>query len=249
MKYRNYKKKPPFFAGKGFYIVLAVCVLAVGVAAWSALDVMTSTDKDITSSLESEPSWEPPTESAADVGHTVSDVEKEPPVESAPEKEVSSNVERAPELTDSDLTGIDLSSDIAGLPDKFAIPLMGNIGKSFSDKELQPSATYGDMRLHLGVDIQGEKGSPVVSAAAGEVMKVANDALWGKMVVIDHGGGIICYYCGLDNTTVSQGEAISAGTKIGEVGEVPCESADKSHIHIAITREGKYISPLELMKQ
>ena len=245
MKYKNYKSHKPFFAGKGFYIVLLVCIMAVGAAAWGAIGTINSVDKD----LETE---KPPVVSDdLDVGKNVSDVQKEEIPETPVESEPTPPAESEPENTvsiPSDISGMEINPETVTVPPKFAIPLNGNIGKIFSDSELQYSATYKDMRLHLGVDVQAEKGAEVVSAAAGDVKKVANDALWGKMVVIDHGSGIVCYYCGLEDTTVSEGETISAGTLIGKVGTVPCESADKSHIHIAVTRDGQYISPLDLMK-
>ena len=53
---------------------------------------------------------------------------------------------------------MEINPETVTVPPKFAIPLNGNIGKIFSDSELQYSATYNDMRLHLGVDVQAEKG-------------------------------------------------------------------------------------------
>ena len=233
MKYSKYQKKQGFFAGKGFYIVLAACVAAVGIAAWSAMSTISSVEDNFSSSLL-QYSSQTPTESEADVGQTVSDV-TDSRVESTAETS-SEPPAPAPEPEPSVETPT------------FAIPLKGNIGKIYSDSELQYSATYGDMLLHLGVDIQADKGAEVRSAAPGTVKQVSDDALWGRMVVIDHGDGIVCYYCGLENTTVNNGEEISAGTKIGVVGTVPSECADISHIHIAVTRDGKYISPLDLLK-
>ena len=235
MKYSKYQKKQGFFAGKGFYIVLAACVAAVGIAAWSALSTISSVDD----SLSSQPSsyFTPSrTDSGTDVGQTVSDV--------ADDRASSQRSSRPAVSSQAPVS----SGGTQNEQPAFAVPIKGNIGKTFSDSELQYSATFGDMRLHLGVDIQAEKGSEVRSAAAGTVKQVADDALWGRMVVIDHGNGIICYYCGLENTAVNQGEEISAGTKLGVVGTVPCECADESHIHIAVTRDEKYISPLDLLK-
>ena len=195
------------------------------------MSTISSVEDNFSSSLLQYSSQQP-TESEADVGQTVSDV-------------TDSRVESAEETSSEPAVP---SSEPSIEAPAFAIPLKGNIGKIHSDSELQYSATYGDMRLHLGVDIQADKGAEVRSAAPGTVKQVSDDALWGRMVVIDHGDGIVCYYCGLENTTVNNGEEISAGTKIGVVGTVPSECADISHIHIAVTRDGKYISPLDLLK-
>lgn len=235
MKYSKYKSKTGFFAGKGFYIVLAVCIIAVGAAAFTAVSTITSMEESLLSSSERPSSMEAP--KSSDTVSTTEQVQK--PVSDVPDTREESS-KTAPS-----------SSKVISSEEKvyFKIPLVGNIGKTFSDSALQYSKTYGDMRLHLGVDIQAEKGAEVVSAAKGKVEKIADDSLWGRMVVINHGGGIVVYYCGLENLTVSEGETVKAGTKLGVVGSVPCECEDASHIHIAVLKDGEYISPLELISE
>lgn len=235
MKYSKYKSKIGFFAGKGFYIVLAVCIIAVGAAAFTAVSTITSMEESLLSSSERPSSVEAP--KSSDTVSTTEQVQK--PVSDVPDTREESS-KTAPS-----------SSKVSSSEEKvyFKIPLVGNIGKTFSDSALQYSKTYGDMRLHLGVDIQAEKGAEVVSAAKGKVEKIADDSLWGRMVVINHGGGIVVYYCGLENLTVSEGETVKAGTKLGVVGSVPCECEDASHIHIAVLKDGEYISPLELISE
>lgn len=239
MKYSNYGKKKGFFAGKGFYFVLAVCIMAVGAAAWSAMSTISSVDEKLTSSKSSSIPSKPDTSSTYDdVAQSVSDVsDTRTPTSSI--EQVSSEQPAATEP---------ISSVPAETPEQyFTLPVRGNIGRGFSDSELQYSPTYGDMRLHLGVDLLAEKGTDVVSAASGRVVSVSDDSLWGRMVVIDHSGGIVAYYCGLENTTVNEGDSVKSGTKIGVVGSVPSECADESHIHIAVTRDEKYISPMDLL--
>ncbi len=238
MKYSNYRKKPGFFAGKGFYIVLAACIVAVGVAAFSAVNTISSVEDKLTSSKKSDM-----VSSTADVGQTVSNVKND--------KASSSKTELSSQQTESRNEPVSSAADTSSQQKEevyFTLPIKnGSIGKLFSDSELQYSATHGDRRLHLGVDIVSDKGTEVVAATSGKVLNVTTDGLWGKMVVIDHGHGIVAYYCGLENTTVSKNDTVKAGVKIGEVGTVPCECADASHLHVAVTREGKYISPLDII--
>lgn len=236
MKYSKYKSKAGFFAGKGFYLVLAVCIIAVGAAAFTAVSTITSMEESLLSSSERPSSlYTPPQSQTASVTEQV-----QKPVSDVPDtrEESPSSAKQSSEQTSSEEETV-----------YFKIPLEGNIGKTFSSTALQYSETYGDMRLHLGVDIQADKGAQVVSAAKGKITKIADDSLWGRMVVIDHGSGIVVYYCGLENLTVSEGETVKAGIKLGEVGTVPCECEDKTHIHIAVTRDGEYISPLDLIAQ
>ena len=229
MKYSKHRTKK-FLSGKGYYLALAACLVAVCVAAFSAAETISSVEDDLSSisSIESVP--ENPSsklQSAEQTGQNVSDVED--------------NRSSATEFPE-DESKIDISSI------SYAMPIKGaSIGKNYSSDKLQYSKTYGDMRLHLGIDLQGAEGADVLSATAGTVEKVYDDSLWGKTVVIDHGYGITARYCGLKNITVSVGESIAAGVKIGEVSVVPCESEDPSHIHIALIRDGSYFSPVELL--
>lgn len=242
MKYKKQSKTAKFFAGKGFYLVLALCIMAVGAAAWSAFSTISTIEENFTSfqsEISSQQDIGEVSSVTEQVGNPVSDVEDTRNESSKVEDSVDSKTESTESKSDTE--------------DKqkvyFTMPLTGNIGKIFSDSSLQYSKTYGDMRLHLGVDILAEKGEKVVSAAAGTITKIADDGTWGRMVVIDHGKGIVVYYCGLENLTVSEGESVSSGTQIGEVGTVPCECEDESHIHITVTKDGEYISPLDLLKQ
>jgi murein DD-endopeptidase MepM/ murein hydrolase activator NlpD len=232
MKYLKHKTKK-FLEGRGFYIVLAACIAAVCVAAWSAAATISSVEEDITSSSDYNQqaevsSQKPPVSSMEEVLQNVSDVSDTRPPASSEQKTSSENVSSKTAVT-------------------FTMPINGNVGKSFSDSALQYSKTYGDMRLHLGVDLQAKEGTEVKAAAGGTVTEVRDDALWGKTVVIDHGFGITVHYCGLKNVTTQKGEKLASGTKIGEVGIVPCECEDKPHVHIAVVKNGKYISPLELL--
>lgn len=240
MKYTSHKKQS-FFAGKGFYLVLALCIVAVGAAAWSAMSAVSSVEEKTFPSGSSYSSKSTVSDKTEDVGQTVSNV----PNKQQNSSDTSQKTETSSKAEESKAQSSESFENNIG----FSMPIKGNIGKTFNNSALQYSATYGDMRLHLGVDILAEKGEEVVSAAAGKITKIADDALWGRMVVIDHGNGIICYYCGVENNTVSEGETIKAGTVLGEVGTVPCECADKSHIHIAVVRDEKYISPLDILSQ
>lgn len=236
MKYSKYKDGKGFFAGKGFYFVLAFCIVAVLAAAGAAVSTINSAENSYLSSESDESQsyyiyTESKTESIAqEVRQPVSDV-PDTRTDKASSQENSETADSGEEKV------------------YFKIPVAGNIGKAFSDSALQYSKTYGDMRLHQGVDLQAEKGTEVVSAAKGKVTEIVDDGLWGRMVVIDHENGIVVYYCGLENLTVSEGETVKAGTPIGAVGVVPCECEDESHIHIAVEKDGKYISPLDLLSQ
>ena len=70
----------------------------------------------------------------------------------------------------------------------------------------------------------------------------------GKVIKIDHSNGIFTLYCGIKTAYVKKGDIVGINQDIGNLGEIPCESVEKSHLHFAAIKDGVYISPLELVK-
>ncbi len=128
---------------------------------------------------------------------------------------------------------------------KFVMPVTGEIIKTYSNEKLQYSATYGDMRLHEGIDIKCNEGTEVKSATNGTVKEVTEDANLGKTVIVDHGDSMIVKYCGFKDVAVKNGDSLEAGTVLGTSGTVPCECADPAHIHLQAQTSGNYTSILE----
>ena len=101
--------------------------------------------------------------------------------------------------------------------------------------------------MHTGVDLAATQGEAVKSAADGTVKNVYSDDSLGNTVVITH-GTIEAYYCGLGQTSVKKGDKVKKAQQIGTVGIVPSESADASHLHLAMKQDGKFIDPLTVLK-
>lgn len=236
-----------FFSGKGFYMVLAACLIAVGAAAWTAISSLSpppvETGELESSSLPSDGSGlvtsGEPSGGLADVDQLMSDIADN---RSQPADSQSSPSSEAPSASDPS------SQAAAPVADFFVLPVTGDIIKVYSDTELQYSETYKDMRLHTGVDIAAEQGAKVKASGDGTVTDVYEDPLWGSTVVIDHGKGVTIYYCGLNKQpTVQKGDIVTPGTQLGDIGEIPCEAADQAHLHLAIKQNDKWVSPLAFM--
>ena len=130
----------------------------------------------------------------------------------------------------------------------FSYPLGNKIAKEYSKGEIVKNKTTDDWRTHNGVDINGAKGDQVNAICDGEVAEVRDDALWGTVVTIDHGNGIIADYCGLEkNSTVQPGDTVKINQKIGVLGEIPLENADGVHLHLEIHRDGVTVSPTDYL--
>ena len=225
----SFEKNKNRFHGKGsFYIALAVCLIAIGASSASALKGyrQIKTEENNTLSIEEKTSSETSTKEAAEI---VSDV---PYPESAEEKsELSSPVKNNEEISS-----------------YFILPVGGSILKNYDSENLQYSETYKDWRLHLAVDIAAPKGTAVFSAADGIVIDIYEDSLLGTVAKIDHGGGLIGYYCGLNSSpSIKKDQSIEVGYQIGVIDEIPSECVEENHLHFIMEKDGSPVSPLDFM--
>ena len=141
-----------------------------------------------------------------------------------------------------------IAIQVMGNNRSYVRPSGGAIIKPCSIRELAYSRTMKDWRVHNGLDIAADKGEVVKSVAEGKVSDVMHDSLYGTTVVVNQNDGLLVYYRGLNkDTAVRQGENIAAGATIGTVGEIPCEAADGTHLHIEVMRENKYLDPADVL--
>ena len=128
-----------------------------------------------------------------------------------------------------------LAIQVMGNAKSYVRPSGGAIIKPCSLKELAYSRA-------------AEKGEIVKSAGEGKVTDITTDSLYGTTVVINQNDGMMVYYRGLNkDTAVRQGENIAEGAAIGTVGEIPCEAADGTHLHIEVRSDNKYLDPAEAL--
>ena len=89
------------------------------------------------------------------------------------------------------------------------------------------TSTFGAARVyngevrsrHLGTDFAGAVGTPVLAAGRGVVAMVADFYLAGKAVYVDHGQGMVTAYFHLSRADVTAGDTVTAGQRIGAVGQ------------------------------
>ena len=132
---------------------------------------------------------------------------------------------------------------------QYALPLGSFIAKDYSGDNVVYSNTMRDWRVHTGIDFGDNRGQSVLSIADGTVTDVREDVLWGIVVTIDHGEGIVAKYCGLEKGTTPQpGDTVERGVVIGKLGEIPIEGRDGPHLHLEVLRDGKHIDPWKLLR-
>lgn len=217
-----------------FPVVLAGCVLAAGIGGYFWLFGGSSSE-------------ETPQEEAS--GPAVIQ-EEEPVITPEPVEEIPDVEEEVPASMPEESVTVEVPV-VAQAPEPVVQPLEGEVVTAFSVDELLYSPTMDDWRIHDGVDIAAQEGDSVVSASAGTVLSVTEDALLGTTVVIDHGNGVEATYASLQTgPVVTAGEEVSAGQIIGTVGTTAAsEAAQGPHLHFSVTKDGDAMDPNEFLSQ
>lgn len=103
---------------------------------------------------------------------------------------------------------------------------------------------------HMGLDVTGAVGAPIVAGQNGTVVKTSVgvwDGGYGTNVEIDDGNGFRTLYAHLSGTNVSVGDVVSAGkTVIGYVGSTGRSTGP--HLHFEIRKNGVLVNPLPFLQ-
>ena len=99
---------------------------------------------------------------------------------------------------------------------------------------------------HLGVDFRGATGSPIRAANRGVVVLVDTFFLGGRVVYLDHGGGVTTGYLHLSKALVAVGDTVARGQRIGLVGATGRVTGP--HLHWTARYGALTVNPLDLLK-
>jgi murein DD-endopeptidase MepM/ murein hydrolase activator NlpD len=129
----------------------------------------------------------------------------------------------------------DVAADAAAKPPgKLLIPVEGIKLAQLSDNFDQPR---GKERHHEALDIMAPKGSKVIAAADGKVVKLFNSKPGGLTVYqFDPTEKYAYYYAHLDRYAdgVKEGTVLKRGDLVGYVGTTGNANADAPHLHFAV---------------
>jgi hypothetical protein len=132
----------------------------------------------------------------------------------------------------------------------FRPPSSGAISSVFGEGRSYNRAPVTD--YHRGTDFLGEIGAPVSAAAAGRVVFTRELAIRGNSIIVDHGAGLFTGYHHLSEIGVREGDAVSAGQRIGAMGSTGLATGPHLHWEVVIRGvevdgklwlEGKEIGP------
>lgn len=138
------------------------------------------------------------------------------------------------DVTDS--TPVHATSDqLAMLSAELMIPVPGVQPSELRDTFHEPRG--GGTRMHEALDIMAPRGTPVLSATPGRVLKLHNSKDGGLMVyAADSSDQFVLMYAHLDHYAagIHDGMPLSRGEVIGYVGTTGNAPANAPHLHFAI---------------
>jgi murein DD-endopeptidase MepM/ murein hydrolase activator NlpD len=252
LKNRSFLNKLGDFAmGKGFYIVLFLCIATIGISGYYLLKTVVN-DTRATAPVGGGASVTIPDQSAAKPTVPSPGVKDDTPV--TPARPSPSTKPAAqpddPEPVKDDAPQPDTQPSKETLSKVFTWPVQGTVLRDFSVETLSLDPTLGDWRTHGGLDIAAAQGVKVLSISAGTVEQVYTDGLMGTTVVVDHGGGLQSWYCNLaDEVLVEAGDTVDIGSELGTVGSSAiAEVGVDSHVHLETLLNGQPVDPREYLK-
>ncbi len=214
-KFRN------FIKAKGYYIVLLICAVAVGVSGYFLL----TADK----------SEEPAVEVVASVHDST-------------QESVQNSSEPTESITPSEGEQVLATQGVE--PFMLSAPVDGDALTAFAADHLAYNTTTRDWRTHEGIDLSAVIGQEVLAAADGTVYTIYDDENYGMTVVMRHTNGFTTHYSNLsENVLVSVGQVVEAGTVLGTVGQTAnAEAATAPHLHFALYQNNVPVDPSEYLQ-
>ena len=101
----------------------------------------------------------------------------------------------------------------------------------------------GKREFHKGLDIGARKKSPVVATADGVVSFAGIKGLLGRVVIVNHGHGVVTCYGHLNTALKKNGETVKRGETIALVGNTGRTTG--SHVHYEVQLNGMPVDPMK----
>lgn len=110
-------------------------------------------------------------------------------------------------------------------------------------------APRGNDRQHEGQDIFAPRGTPVLSATEGYIVRIGENSLGGQTVSVIGAGGRVYYYAHLESYApgIKEGDFVTTKTVLGYVGTTGNAAGTPPHLHFGVYSTGGAINPLPLL--
>ena len=134
------------------------------------------------------------------------------------------------------------------IPEKLIIPIKGASSSDWNHNTFWYEP-WGKSGVHKGIDIFGTKGQELISSSKGIVVYTGKFALGGNVVVVLGPKWRFHYYAHLDSISTDSFSLVSAGEKIGLVGDTGNAKGKPPHLHYSIVTPFPYFWRADLSTQ
>lgn len=117
-------------------------------------------------------------------------------------------------------------------------PAEGIFSSGFGSRECPFT---GLPEFHSGLDIANHKGTPVLATADGIVSFVGEKGPMGRIIVINHGHGIVTRYAHIDKALKQQGDRVKRGDVVAQMGNTGRSTGP--HVHYEVRINGVPVNP------
>jgi murein DD-endopeptidase MepM/ murein hydrolase activator NlpD len=124
----------------------------------------------------------------------------------------------------------------------FVWPRSAEITSHFGDRRLLNGQQQSQ---HLGTDLEGRVGDPILATNDGTVTLARECYHSGNTIFIYHGAGLFSAYFHMSRMDVDVGAKVKRGQKIGLVGKTGRVTGP--HLHFAFKLNGSYINPESML--
>lgn len=167
-------------------------------------------------------------------------VENQDKIEASPENLLENQIQENPEITTETLTEEQqMQKDAEEIKAKinFIKPLVGTITSRFGWRNPEVSSVS---KYHTGIDIAANEGTDIIAATKGKVILASSEGAYGNHLKIQV-EDIIIIYAHCLKLNVNEGDEITQGQKIAEVGSTG--NSTGPHLHFEIRIEDRYVNP------
>jgi murein DD-endopeptidase MepM/ murein hydrolase activator NlpD len=105
-------------------------------------------------------------------------------------------------------------------------------------------------RMHAGIDIAADVGTPVMAAADGVIeYSDWNSGGYGNLVEIRHADGSLTRYAHLNRSMVQVGQKVKQGEQIAEMGSTGYSTGPHLHFEVHAASDGGSVDPIAYLPQ
>lgn len=220
-------------------LILSFCVIALT----SIFTIKASIDK-VAKSAENIPvTKEVPSENEKHKDKDEKETAK-PKTNETTSSKTDSNVSTTAQIVDSEKEAPNSGTFVAPMD-----MVSAKVLKEYSMDMVIYNKTLDQYMTHPGLDISGEENANVLAVTDGLITGVYKDDSYGVTIELTCDNGYTVRYCNLaTDKLIEKGDRVKQSQVISTIGKSGLfESADKTHVHIEIQKDGNLVDPAKVL--